>query len=115
MVWSEEIKIMRMRKAIWFAQWQIVYDLYDHLTELDKNAVNWRYWKARAAREIGRTQESKSLMAKVAKDRSFFGFLAAQELSLKMPFNHEHLSKSAQWPQTVAKIKLQCVSLNLEL
>lgn len=36
MVWSEEIKIMRMRKAIWFAQWQIVYDLYDHLTELDK-------------------------------------------------------------------------------
>lgn len=104
-VWSEEIKIMRMRKAIWFAQWQIVYDLYDHLTELDKNAVNWRYWKARAAREIGRTQESKSLMAKVAKDRSFFGFLAAQELSLKMPFNHEHLSKSAQWPQTVAKNK----------
>lgn len=54
-------------------------------------------------------------MAKVANDRSFFGFLAAQELSLKMPFNHEHLSKSAQWPQTVAKIKLQCVSLNLEL
>ena len=104
-VWSEEIKIMRMRKAIWFAQWQIVYDLYDHLTDLDKNAINWRYWKARSAREIGRTQESKSLMAKVAKDRSFFGFLAAQELSARMPFNHEHLSKSARWPQTVAKNK----------
>ena len=104
-VWSEEIKIMRMRKAIWFAQWQIVYDLYDHLSDLDKNAINWRYWKARSAREIGRTQESKSLMAKVAKDRSFFGFLAAQELSARMPFNHEHLSKSARWPQTVAKNK----------
>lgn len=104
-VWSEEIKLMRMRKAIWFAQWQIVYDLYDHLTEIDKNAVNWRYWKARAAREIGKKKESRTLMAKVAKDRSFFGFLAAQEMSLKMPFNHEHLSKSAQWPQTVAKNK----------
>ena len=104
-VWSEEIKLMRMRKAIWFAQWQIVYDLYDHLTDLDKNAINWRYWKARAAREIGRTQESKTLMTKVAKDRSFFGFLAAQEISARMPFNHEHLSKTAQWPQTVAKNK----------
>ena len=104
-VWSEEIKLMRMRRAIWFAQWQIVYDLYDHLTEQDKNAVNWRYWKARAAREIGHKKESRTLMTKVAKDRSFFGFLAAQELSLRMPFNHEHLSDRAKWPQTVAKNK----------
>lgn len=101
--WTEEVKLMRMRKAIWFAQWSVVYGLYDHLTDLDKEQINWKYWKARAARELGYKQESKTLMTKVAKDRSFFGFLAAQELGLKMPFNHEHLSKNARWPQTVAK------------
>lgn len=101
--WNEEIKIMRMRKAIWFGQWQIVYELFDHLTDNDKLAINWRYWKARSALEINKKAEGKTLMAEVAKDRSFFGFLAAQDLGKKMPFNHKHLSKSATWPQTVAK------------
>lgn len=101
--WNEEIKIMRMRKAIWFGQWQIVYDLFDHLTDNDKLAINWRYWKARSALEINKKAEGKELMNQVAKDRSFFGFLAAQELGKKMPFNHQHLSKNATWPQTVAQ------------
>ncbi|MGN1281934.1 MAG: transglycosylase SLT domain-containing protein [Succinivibrio sp.] len=100
-LWSEEIKLMRMRKAIWFAQWNIVYDLYDHLSSSDRAQINWRYWKARSARELGYKEESKKLMNEVAQDRSFFGFLAAQELGVKMPFNHEHLSESAKWPDTV--------------
>ena len=100
-MWSEEIKIMRLRRAIWFAQWQIVFDLYDHLSEQNRNQINWKYWKARAAKEIGKNDLAKTLMNRVAKDRSFFGFLAAQQLGKKMPFKHEHLSSNAKWPDTV--------------
>ncbi len=100
--WNEEIKLMRMRKAIWFGQWKVVYELYNHLNANDKNEINWRYWKARAAFEIGMEEQGRHLMSAVAKDRSFFGFLAAQELGREMPFNHESLSKSAKWPDTVA-------------
>ena len=98
-------KIMRMRKAIWFAQWNVVYDLYNHLNPNDKKEINWRYWKARAAYEIGEKDQSLILMKEVAKDRSFFGFLAAQELGQQPPFNHQRLSKSAKWPSTVAHNK----------
>lgn len=97
-LWTEDIKIMRMRKAIWFSQWQIVYDLYDHLTAYDRSLINWRYWKARSAREIGRIEQSNQLMEQVANDRSFFGFLAATELSKPLPFNHEKLPEKAVWP-----------------
>lgn len=100
-LWSEDIKLMRMRRAIWFAQWQIVYDLYDHLTVQDKAEINWKYWKARAALELGKKEQAHTLMNKVAKDRSFFGFLAAQKLGKKLPFKHEHLSKTAKWPDSV--------------
>ena len=31
--WTEELKIMRMRRAIWFRQWNQVYSLYDQLSE----------------------------------------------------------------------------------
>ncbi|WP_295364885.1 transglycosylase SLT domain-containing protein [uncultured Succinivibrio sp.] len=103
--WTDEIKIMRMRKAIWFAQWNVVYDLYNHLNPNDKKEINWRYWKARAAYEIGEKDQSLILMKEVAKDRSFFGFLAAQELGQQPPFNHQRLSKSAKWPSTVAHNK----------
>ncbi|MGN0894355.1 MAG: transglycosylase SLT domain-containing protein [Succinivibrio sp.] len=101
LLWSEDIKLMRMRKAIWFAQWNIVYDLYDHLSASDRSQINWRYWKARSARELGFVEEAKTLMTSVAEDRSFFGFLAAQELGLKNAFKHEQLSASAKWPDTV--------------
>ena len=103
--WTEELKIMRMRRAIWFRQWNQVYSLYDQLSENSKNEINWRYWKARSATEIGKKQEGRALMIKVSEDRSFFGFLAAQELGRELPFNHEHLSSHAHWPETAAKNK----------
>lgn len=103
--WTEEIKIMRMRRAIWFRQWAQVYSLYDQFSQRTKNEINWRYWKARSASEVGKKEEGSRLMSEVAKDRSFFGFLAAQELGKSLPFNHEHLSKNAVWPNTAAKNK----------
>lgn len=104
-LWSEEIKIMRMRRAIWFAQWSVVYNLYDHLSESDKKEINWKYWKARSAKHLGHKKESEMLGLEVAKDRSFFGFLAAQKLGKRLPFNHEKLSSKAVWPTTVAHNK----------
>ncbi len=103
--WTDEIKIMRMRRAIWFGQWKVVYDLYNHLNGNDKKEINWRYWKARSAYEIGEKDQSLHLMKEVAKDRSFFGFLAAQELGQQPPFNHEKISKLAKWPGTVVNNK----------
>ena len=103
--WTDSLKEMRARRAIWYSEWENLYAIIDYLPANLKKEINWQYWKGRAAIEIGKTSQGKRILNKVAKDRSFFGFLAAQDLNLKMPFNHKRLSKKAHFPETVAKNK----------
>ena len=63
--------------------------------------INWKYWLGRSVYEVGRIEEGSEILAEVAKDRSFFGFLAAQFLDEDLPFNEETLSSHASWPGSV--------------
>ena len=42
----------------------------------------WQYWTAKAAERQGNTQQAKALLNQLAKQRHFYGILAAQELEL---------------------------------
>ncbi len=103
--WTDELKEMRARRAIWYGQWDIVYAVIDYLPSYEKNSINWRYWKGRSAYLTDRKDEGRKILKEVAKDRSFFGFLAAQQLNVSMPFNHKRLSKNVCWPDTIADNK----------
>lgn len=86
--WSEPIKEQRLRRAVYFGQWEIVYELLDHVSTQLSSQINWQYWKGRSAIEIGKTKEGEEILKKVAQDRSFFGFLAAQTIGAPYAFNH---------------------------
>lgn len=105
LAWTNELKEQRLRRAIFFAQWENVYVLIDYLPEDMRNQINWQYWKARAAKELGKTEESRELMAKVAQDRSFFGFYAAQELGLDYQFHYTKLEPGYNFPADIANNK----------
>ncbi len=100
--WNDFIKEQRLRRAIYFAQWDIVYTLIDHIKPAVAAQINWRYWRGRSALEIGHKDEGMQILTEVAKDRSFFGFLAAQSLGLDYAFNHLKINPAAQWPSGVA-------------
>ena len=99
--WTENIKELRLRRAIWFAQWETVYKLLQSMNEDFVSQINWKYWLGRSVYELGRIEEGREILAEVAKDRSFFGFLAAQFLDEDLPFNEETLSSLASWPGSV--------------
>lgn len=99
--WDMEIKEQRLRRAIWFAQWEIAYQLLQHVDADFAAEINWRYWRGRAALESGRTAEGQTILKEVAEDRSFFGFLAAQQLGLKPAYRQLSLSSAAKWPAGV--------------
>lgn len=40
----------------------------------------WRYWKARALKVKGQAQEANAILAKLAQERHYYGWLAAEEL-----------------------------------
>lgn len=103
--WTDSLKEQRLRRAIYFAQWDNVYVLIDHLPKASQNAINWRYWKGRAALELGKKKEGQAILAEVAKDRSFFGFYAAQEQKKDYPFNYVKLDPDFSFPMDIADNK----------
>lgn len=96
--WTPYVKEQRLRRAVWFSQWDILYKLLDHVDSVTANEINWRYWKGRSAMELGLKDEGRRILTETAKDRSFFGFLAAQELGLKPAYNQLSIDPALIWP-----------------
>lgn len=105
LAWNNTLKEQRLRRAIFFGQWNEVYVLINHLPLDMQDDINWRYWKGRAAKELGNTEEGDALLAEVAKDRSFFGFYAAQSLGLEYPFNYLKIDPNFSFPMDIANNK----------
>lgn len=103
--WTDELKEMRLRRAIYFAQWNNVYVLIDKLPKDVQQEINWRYWKGRSAYELGKTEEADLILGAVAQDRSFFGFYAAQTLKKDYAFNYVKLDDNYSFPMDVAHNK----------
>lgn len=100
--WSDKLIELRLRRAIWYAQWDKTYDLISLLPDSAQKDINWQYWKGYSASMLGRKDESHQILHAVAKDRSFYGFLAAQKAGMELPYNHKKLSHNVRWPSTVA-------------
>lgn len=105
LAWTDALKEQRLRRAVYFGQWDNVYLMTDYLPADIKNKVNWLYWRARAAKELGRADEAKVLFAKVAADRSFFGFYAAQETGTECAFNYRKIDGNFSFPKDIADNK----------
>lgn len=105
LAWTTELKEQRLRRAIYFAQWDKVYFMIDMLPEDLQHAVNWKYWKGRAALELGRDDEGRRILTEVAQDRSFFGFYAAQSLDLDYAFNYVKIDPKFSFPLDIAHNK----------
>lgn len=103
--WNDELKEMRLRRAIYFAQWDNVYVLVDKLPADVRQSINWRYWKGRAAYELGKEDEADLILSEVAKDRSFFGFYAAQTLKKDYAYNYVKLEDKFSFPMDIAHNK----------
>lgn len=101
-LWSENIIEKRLRRALWFKQWKYVVPLVDALGQRGIDESNWQYWKGRALTNTGHKQEGFELLRKVAKDRSFFGYSAAQLMGVHPHYGNISLKRSDKLPDTLA-------------
>lgn len=72
---------------------------------LDKDdplQLRWMYWRARALEQIGRTTEARQIYEQVSSERDYYGFLAADRVS--MPYNMEY-QPLADDPETWQSIR----------
>ncbi|KXJ56340.1 MAG: soluble lytic murein transglycosylase [Neptuniibacter pectenicola] len=68
----------RIRNALAQQNWTEVQKGIEHLSDALKQDPKWQYWDLIAARNLSPNKDQKAQLAALAKDRSFYGFLAAE-------------------------------------
>ena len=81
---DEDIRTARVRAALLEQNWQHVSHALTLLTMAEQQEPKWQYWLARALHETGKQQQAINVYAALAKDRSYYGFLAAD--TVKVPY-----------------------------
>ena len=78
----------QVRAALLAHAWENVIATIRGMPEEEREAQEWRYWRAVALRRTGRAAEALPILAALAGKRSYFGFLAADALDTPYAFGH---------------------------
>jgi len=118
---DEEVRESRIRAALLEQNWRHVNDALAGLTAEEKQTPHWQYWQARASAQLGDVVQSQSIYDKLAQDRSFYGFLAADTLNKAyqipdrpVPVLGNELQTLEQQPDFVVAYELVQLGKNLE-
>ena len=76
-VGDAEIREWKIRSALLEQNWQHVAQALAGLTAEEQQEPQWQYWQARALIETGNVPQGQSVYNKLAEDRSYYGFMAA--------------------------------------
>lgn len=71
----------KVRAALLEQNWQHVAEALTGLTPKERQDPKWQYWQARLLDKTGNSLQAKDAYAKLAEDRSFYGFLAADTVN----------------------------------
>ena len=72
----------QLQYALHNGDWELVLLTVQGLPDKEQQEQRWRYWQARALLSLKQTEQGESILRGLAGDRSYYGFLAAQRLSL---------------------------------
>jgi soluble lytic murein transglycosylase len=78
---DEEVREWKIRAALFEQNWQHVAAALTGLTAEQREEPRWQYWQARSLAATGDIIQAQSVYNKLAADRSFYGFLAADRVN----------------------------------
>ncbi|HNP37727.1 MAG TPA: transglycosylase SLT domain-containing protein, partial [Woeseiaceae bacterium] len=88
---DDEVSRWRARLSLRAGDWQRLLADIERLTDAEQQREEWRYWHAMARQQLGELARAELELASLAKERSYYGFLAADELGLPYAFQHSEL------------------------
>ncbi len=94
---TESLVAMIVRSALRDLDWSRVHAWIDRIPQEQRDTDRWQYWKSRAlsmAGNIDSLKEAHNLLRLAANNRSYFGFLAANQLGADYQFAHEPVAVS---------------------
>jgi soluble lytic murein transglycosylase len=79
---SDEQLGWKVRAALRAIDWNEVLNSIQSMSESGQRESNWRYWKARALKAMGKTAPANAILAPLSLERNFYGQLATEELGV---------------------------------
>jgi peptidoglycan lytic transglycosylase len=88
---EDKLVEIRLRWALEEQDWDGLRDTLPLLSSEAREDNTWRYWEAKLLAQEGKREESRAILASLAEERDYYGFLAADELGKPYAFNHQTL------------------------
>jgi len=92
----------RIRAALLREDWQQVLRWIDELPAGERDQEHWTYWRARALAGSGDETSAGALYAGLALERSYYGFLAADQLGVEYHLSHAETPASDELVRQIA-------------
>jgi len=83
---NNEVLRWRARTSLRDRNWENLLVDIDMMSTKERNAEEWQYWQAIALQRDGRKSEAEQALRSLATERSYYGFLAADELGQPYAF-----------------------------
>jgi soluble lytic murein transglycosylase len=99
-----QIRHWRVRTALSDGDWKAALQKIDELDATERTSETWRYWRAYALDADGATGDAFSEYARLAGERSYYGFLAADHLQRPYQMNDAPLSYDKEQLKSVEQI-----------
>ncbi|MDR3411245.1 MAG: transglycosylase SLT domain-containing protein [Formivibrio sp.] len=100
-----ESRAWSIRAGLRAGDWKGVLERIDTLPEQQRQEPCWRYWRARALKELGRITEANPLLADIANGGDFYSLLAREDLgtvlepaSIQYQASEDEIRAVQQWP-----------------
>ncbi len=118
---SDAQLVWKTRAALRADDWMTVLDSIEAMSTHEQQAAAWRYWKARALKEKGKTAKAVAILEPLSTEHHFYGQLAEEELGVvigALPksynFKTEEITAVEQLPGIQRALALYRLRLRIE-
>ncbi len=89
---NDEVARWRARTSLRNGKWHRLLDDIATMSEKERESEEWRYWRAIALKRSSQVLAADAALKKLSSERSYYGFLAADELGQDYALEHAGLA-----------------------
>ncbi|HNP65207.1 MAG TPA: transglycosylase SLT domain-containing protein [Woeseiaceae bacterium] len=88
---DKEVLRWRARVSLRASRWEDLLQDIAAMPETEREFDEWRYWRSVALQRLGQVLAANAILDSLSKERSYYGFLAADELGRNYALDHASL------------------------
>ncbi len=93
---DKKLSQTRIYLALEKQNWVALADFIMELSTKEQARLQWQYWLARALEEMGKSNKANTIYKRLANERDYYGFLAADKINLPYKMQHHPISANSQ-------------------